>query len=591
MTFTRLERGILCVLVAVVAVTPVIGSTYMVATIFLFLIAFLLAQSWDWIGGDLGFVNLGHFLFYGIGAYAFSLTVVGSGSVLLALGLALAITAVAALLLAFPLFRLNGDYFAFASLSLLPLAEIIALNMDWLTNGSDGVVLPPRDVLMPAYILAAVGCAAAFLLTVRLSVSKFGYAMKAIRNDAEVAEVVGVRIFPVKVAVLVLSGVFAGYAGAVQSWQLSYIDPHSVFAVGLALAPVAKALFGGSRLLWGPLVGVIAITALQQWLIVSITTGQALIFGLVILLIGRFLPGGVLRAVVLRKIGFLSDLTDEHDGRLMRTVIVSPPEDVELGLPLERRRSDRTRPILQCSDVTMAFGGNLAVNKLSLTLYEGEIVGLVGANGSGKTTLFNCVSRVFHPTSGSIVLGGTSLARYRRDQAARAGVGRTHQIPRPFEELTVLENIALALMHSKQALDPGSAIREAMRFAVFMGLGDFARKRASLLSLQQKKGLEMARALATGPKLLLVDEMASGLTPKEISDFVKIIRTVRDEYGITVIWVEHVFSALAQVVDRVVVMDRGSIIADGTLDAVTKDERVLGAYLGHPSKYAVGSLS
>lgn len=587
MMLTRTEMIVLGALLIAVVAVPLFGSTYIISAFFFFLIAFILAQSWDWIGGDLGYVNLGHFLFYGIGAYAFSLTVVGSGSVALALIMALAITGIAGLLLAFPLFRLNGDYFAFASLALLPLAEITAMNMSWLTGGADGVVLPPRDVLLPAYFLAILGGVAAFALTLYLSASKFGYAMKAVRNDDQVAETLGVRIFPVKMIVLAVSAVFAGYAGAVQSWQLSYIDPHSVFAVGLALAPIAKTLFGGSRLLWGPLVGVLAITALQQWLLVTISTGQVLIFGAIILLIGRYMPGGILRARVLRRIGILRDFTLEHDGRLLDAMALPGPLEIEPGLPLEKRAPDRSRPLLECVGVTKAFGGNLAVNDLSLTLYEGEIVGLVGANGSGKTTLFNCISRVLDPTSGSIRIAGVSVGSLRRDQATHSGVGRTYQIPRPFGDLTVLENIAISLMYRENPLAPKDAILQAMRFAVFVGLGEFVRARASSLSLQQKKGLEMARALATGPRLLLVDEMASGLTTAEISQFVEMIRKIRDDYGITVIWVEHVFSALARVVDRVVVMDSGSVISDGPLSSVMKDERVLRAYLGHPAEQAV----
>jgi branched-chain amino acid transport system permease protein len=228
----------------------------------------------------------------------------------------------------------------------------------------------------------------------------------------------------------------------------------------------------------------------------------------------------------------------------------------------------------------MAFGGNVAINTLNLRVMQGEIVGLVGANGSGKTTLFNCISKVYEPVSGEVLLDGHSLARLRRDEVVHLGVGRTYQIPRPFGDLTVQENIAIPLMFRDKTLSPRQALELAREFVDYAQLQGRLTVRADTLSLQEKKALEFARALAARPKLLLVDEVASGLTPVEIRRFVEHVRHVRDRHGITVIWVEHIFSALAQVVDRVVVLEQGNMIADGTLEEVVQDERVLRTYLG-----------
>jgi branched-chain amino acid transport system permease protein len=236
--------------------------------------------------------------------------------------------------------------------------------------------------------------------------------------------------------------------------------------------------------------------------------------------------------------------------------------------------------LLECREVTMAFGGNVAVDRVNLKIREGEIVGLVGANGSGKTTLFNCISKVHEPQSGGIFIDGIALAGMRRDQVAHLGVGRTYQIPRPFGDLTVQENIAVPLMFGEERIKPREALAQAREFVAYAELESRMTDRADALSLQEKKALEFARALACKPRVLLVDEVASGLTPMEIRRFVAHIRDVRDRYGITVIWVEHIFSALAQVVDRVVVLEQGVLIADGTLDEVVGDERVLRTYLG-----------
>jgi branched-chain amino acid transport system permease protein len=229
----------------------------------------------------------------------------------------------------------------------------------------------------------------------------------------------------------------------------------------------------------------------------------------------------------------------------------------------------------------MAFGGNIAVNRLSLEVREGEIVGLIGPNGSGKTTLFNCLSKVYEPVAGDIELAGNSLRGLRRDAVSRLGIGRTYQIPRPFGDLTVQENVAMPLMFRADGrLGRPAAMAEAARFVAFAGLGDKLAERADRLTLQQRKAVELARALACRPRLLLVDEVASGLTPAEVRRFVEHIREVRDRYGITVIWVEHIISALVQAADRLVVLEQGSIIADGPPQAVLREEHVLRSYIG-----------
>lgn len=559
---------------ALVALVPLIGNAYVSNLVFSFLIAFVLAQSWDWIGGEAGYINLGHFIFYGIGAYAFSILLVKGIPLVACFPLACLIAGLLAAALGIPLFRLQGDYFAFATLALLPLAELLAFNLAPLTGGADGIVLPPHYVLVPALLLATALTAITAATTGALTRSRFGYALKAIRNDELAAEVLGVRIFSNKLRVLAVSALFAAMAGAIHAWQLSYIDPPTVFGLNVALVPVAMALLGGSGRRWGPLVGAVLLFSLQQWLLVNITIFQATIYGLVILLIGRFMPGGLVRAPFVQRMPWLRFLAREHHERVE---ITRPAADASLPLPVSL--PNKTRPLLECRDLVMAFGGNVAVNRVSLTVHQGEIIGLVGANGSGKTTLFNCISKVYEPR-GSLVLDGQSLARLRRDEVSRLGVGRTFQIPRPFGDLTVAENIAIALTNRADRVSMTEALAGGAEFAAFVGLQDRLSSRADALTLQEKKSLELARALALKPKLLLIDEVASGLTPAEVKRFVSHIRVIRDTYGMTVIWVEHIFSALAEVVDRLVVLEQGTVIADAPLADAVCDERVLKSYLG-----------
>jgi branched-chain amino acid transport system permease protein len=564
-------------ILALFAALPMFGTAYLTSLAFTLLIAFILAQSWDWVGGEAGYVNLGHFVFYGVGAYVFSILLVRGVPLPLCLLAACIFTGIVAAVLAFPLFRLHGDYFAFATLALLPLAELLAFNLTPVTGGADGIVLPPHYVLRPAFYLGLGLAVVTFVLTGILTASRFGYGLKSIRNDELAAEIIGVHIFPKKLAVLALSAVFAALAGAIQAWQLSYIDPPTVFGLNVALVPVSMALLGGSGKRWGPFVGVVILFTLQQWLLVNITVLQATVYGLVILLIGRFMPGGLLRSQIVRRTGFLRGLAGDYHHAVEKPGNVVPlrSENLSIARPPERRGEE----LLKISDLTMRFGGNVALNGVNITVRQGEIIGLVGANGSGKTTLFNCISKVYEPT-GSIAFEGHELTGLRRDEVSRLGVGRTFQNPRPFGDLTVAENIALALTYRAESVPLSEAFAESAQFAAFVGLGDRLSTRADALTLQEKKSLELARALALKPKLLLVDEVASGLTPAEVRTFVGHIRAIRDTYGITVIWVEHIFSALAQVVDRLIVLEQGTLIADAPLADAMRDPAVLKAYLG-----------
>ena len=323
---------------------------------------------------------------------------------------------------------------------------------------------------------------------------------------------VGIRIFPIKLQAMTYGAMAAAVAGGAYIWSFRYIDPRTVFGLDVALIPVAMALLGGSGLLWGPLIGAVLLSVGIQLLILNLTMLQFTIIGLAILLIGRFMPGGLLRA------GF--DPARAAAGAAWAASITSGSRARRLR---QRRRTRgcrsrnlrRTAPA-SCSKraiSSMAFGGNVAVNRVNLTINEGEIVGLIGPNGSGKTTLFNCLSKVFEPVGGDIVFAGQSLRGLRRDTVSRLGIGRTYQIPRPFGDLTVQENVAMPMMfRGERRLARPQALAEAVRFAAYAGLGDKLNERADRLTLQQRKAVEFARALACRPRLLLVDEVASGLT-------------------------------------------------------------------------------
>ena len=582
MSSSRVLAGGIAILAAL-ALLPLGFNAYIVSIVFALLIAFVIAQSWDWVNGQMGYLNLGHYAFYGVGGYAFCLLLIRHVPLIPAFAASIFAASLFAALLSLPIFRLKGDYFAFATLTIVPLCELLASNLSDITRGSEGITLPPNYVLVPAYYMAIVLAFATFGATLFLMRSRFGYAMRAIRNDEQVAEVSGIRLAPIKVMTLMLSAGFAGIAGAIQAWQFSFIDPYTMFNLGIALIPVAAALLGGSGLLFGPLIGVVLLTSVQQVLLVKLNMLQGAIYGLVIVLIGRFLPGGLLRWGVIANSARLGWLSRESHFATPGLTGGARGD----ALPLHVEEIDRSRVVLECQAVTMAFGGNVAVREMSLQIKQGEIVGLVGPNGSGKTTLFNLISGIYRPKAGKILVDGKDISNFRADEIAGLGIGRTYQIPRPFGELTVRECIAIGRTYGRARTSLFDAMQSAEIFARFVGLEDRLETRADQLSLQEKKVLELARALAGEPRLLLVDEVASGLSTVEIRKFVEHIREIRDRYGVTVIWVEHIFSALSQVVDRLIVLDSGSVIADAPLAQAMCDEKVLATYLGHAPQEAL----
>lgn len=243
--------------------------------------------------------------------------------------------------------------------------------------------------------------------------------------------------------------------------------------------------------------------------------------------------------------------------------------------------------MLQVSGLTKSFGGFTAVDNVGFTVAEGEILGLLGPNGSGKSTTFNCIAGMLKPTAGSVKLAGEEIAGLTADATCRKGIGRTFQIPRPFRELTLLENAMLAAHFGSgghMSHDEAEAIaRDALTLAQ---LPTDPTARVGGLGAAGLKKLELARAIATRPKLLLADESLGGLDAAEMRQAADMLKRIRDERGITIVWVEHIMGVLLSVVDRVLVLDHGAVIFEGTPRDAQQDEKVAEVYLGPPETRA-----
>jgi branched-chain amino acid transport system permease protein len=435
-------------------------------------------------------------------------------------------------------------------------------------DGGPGVYLSAVAVpsLAPSapgtfYLLAMLAMLATLAIAFAVQRSRLGTGLFAIHDDEDVAEVLGVPTFRFKLAALALSCALAGVAGGIHALFVSYVTVGETFSIVVPLSVVLMAVFGGMRHWLGPAVGAAAITGLLYLFTVGeyAVAGRAAV-GLILVLVILFLPNGLL--------GWLSRRENQGQTTFSSAQAPAPKASGTAG-----------ELLLEARGVRKAFSGVQALDGVDLEIRRGEILGLVGPNGSGKSTFINVVSGHYRPDAGRIGFAGQSLERVDAHRIARLGLARTYQIPRPFAHLTVLENVALPAMFGAHTLARAAAEREAHRWLEFTGLSAKAQALPADLNLHQRKFLELARALAARPQLVLLDEVLSGLTPTEIDEAIRLVRAIREQ-GATVVFVEHVMRVVMQLAERVVVLNYGRVIAEGTPQDVMQRPEVAAAYLG-----------
>jgi ABC-type branched-subunit amino acid transport system ATPase component/ABC-type branched-subunit amino acid transport system permease subunit len=580
-----LVAAILCL----IAFPLVTSDLYYQNLLILTLMLAIGASSWNIMGGYVGYISLGNSAFIGLGGYTTGILAARHGVSpfigCLAGGL---VCAVAAAVLSLVTRRTRGMYFIIVTLAALQLLGVIATTWSSLTGGSQGLALP-----LPTWSLSYqnwpfyYALLAVLIVTVAVSGlvrgSKLGLGLFAIRDDEDKAAGLGLRTAVYKMLAFVLGGAFAGIAGGIYAYYVSFLNTAAVFDVLTSVLILLAALLGGRGTLWGPVIGAFILEPLSNFTATTIGGPNAgalrlVIFGSLLGAVVLFLPRGILptAAPLWRRLAGRSPQSASQS--------ISTVPDPASGLVTPEHAAGTDPIVLSAHGVTKAFGGVRAVDGVDLTVTAGTITGLIGPNGSGKTTLFNLIDGTIGTRAGRISLAGKTISGRGRPTRAHAGLARTYQLPRLFESLTVVENIVLP----ERRLDfrrlwrrrvTAAERARAMAVLASLGLTNHADSSPADLSFGQRKLVELAQALWLDPVLVMLDEPAAGISPALAQRLGDMIRSLHSQ-GVAVLLVEHDLAFLGSLCEHVYVLAEGRIIAKGTVAEVSADRAVVDAYLG-----------
>jgi branched-chain amino acid transport system permease protein len=583
----RLVLGLAILLVAAVPFfTP---NSYIHNVLILTFLVAVIGSGWNVMAGYTGYISLGHTAFIGVGAYtAGILANRWDVSPFLVAPLGGVAAAVVALFLGLATRRTRGPAFVIVTFALLELLGLVTRNWSSVTGGSQGLFMPlpewdvrfhnwPFYYALLALVLLSVG------MTAAIRRSKFGLGLVAIRDDEDKAAGIGVVTPVYKGLAFMASAVLVGVAGAIYGYYVSFLTVSAMFDVVLAMQVVLAVLLGGRGTVWGPVLGAFLIVPLAEATNTSLGGADAgairlVMFGGLLLAVVLLLPRGILPTVTdrlaRRRRG---DAAGNAGARLVESALPAAPAS-------GRAAATPGQEILQVDGVTMRFGGVTALDGVSLGVPAGSVTALIGPNGSGKTTLFNVIDGTYVPTGGDVVLDGHRLARLDRTRRAFAGIGRTYQLPRLFNSLTVLENVVavnanFSLRRLARSAVSGAEAARATELLEFVGLGEYVTSRATELSYGQRKLVELAQVLMLDPAVILLDEPAAGINPTLLRRLGALIRAL-NEAGRTFVIVAHDMAFVLALADRAVVLSRGEVIASGDPAVVSGDPTVQEAYLG-----------
>ncbi len=555
-----------------------------------------------------GQVSLGHAAFYGLGAYLSAIvSTTWQWPLPAALAFSLAFVALSGFLLALPTLRLEGHYLVMATLGFNIIVSILIGQMEGLTGGPSGFPGIPRLAIGPlslstdrSFYYFLWGLFLALLaMTLNLTDGRMGRAFTAIHEKELTAQALGIATFRTKVLVFVLSTLYAGLAGFCYAHYLTFISPKT-FDIFYSVQVVTMVAVGGMGNLWGGLASAVLLTGLPE-ILHRFEDLHVLLYGLVLMGVLVFCPQGLLSAFLSWIPGRKQPLPDDLSSRGKGIPSVKGFADQSSWPAAIPRRLEGIRtsappigeePALVLKHISLSFGGLQALSGVDLDVRPGEIVGLIGPNGAGKTTLLNVISGLLRPERGEALLAGRSILGLPAHEVARRGMGRTFQTTQIYPHLSVLENVLLgyhvqgragmasACLHTPGERREEAGLREdALSLLDRFGLSLQAGRAGQQLSLIEQKLLELARALALKPLVLLLDEPVGGLNPRESEHFIEHVGHLR-QGGLGIVLVEHDMNVLMRMADRVVVLQHGQRIAAGTPLEIQQNPKVIGAYLG-----------